>query len=403
MTTEALSVDTLSVEASSAIRWSEDYFGGAWLVTRYADVERALRDPRLSVRRTGGWVPAGARTDGSLKPFRSLVARALLFLDAPDHGRIRSLMMGAFQPHALQALGQKLRGQVRARLDGIDATNAGQPFDFIARVAQPVPAQVVAEMLGLTLEAADTALRHATDIAAFVEHPCPDETLTQRAQRSALGMATLWRSWLEDEPPPHDPNSLFGRLLAAHRDGRIESREELLAQLVMLLFAGHETTRHLLGSALDALMADPSMRERAAADPAVMRRAVREVLRHASPVRYTARRVAVPFEWHGQQLHRGDAVLLMLAEANRDAARFTAPDQINLTRDEGVHLAFGVGPHVCIGAALTQLEVEIVLTEVLQRWPGLKRLPETAGGSVSEPIRSGLYQGWRSLWVQQQG
>jgi cytochrome P450 len=388
--------EALSVDAASEIQWSEDYFGGAWLVTRYADVERALRDSRLSVRRTGGWVPAGAKTDGSLKPFRSLVARALLFLDAPDHGRLRSLMMGAFQPHALQELGQRLREQVRVRLDGIDAS---APFDFIARVAQPVPAQVVAEMLGLTLEAADSALRHATDIAAFVEHPCPDEALTQRAQRSALGMAQLWRGWLEEDPPPHDPNSLFGRLLAAHREGRIESREELLAQLVMLLFAGHETTRHLLGSALDALMADPLMRERAAADPAVMRRAVREVLRHASPVRYTARRVAVPFEWHGQQLRRGDAVLLMLAEANRDAVRFTAPDQLNLTRDEGVHLAFGVGPHVCIGAALTQLEVEIVLTEVLQRWPDLQRAAPGGEVPASEPIRSGLYQGWRSLWV----
>ncbi len=385
--------------SSSPLVWSEDYFGGAWLVRGFDDVEQGLRDARLSARRTGGWlhkhqVEANSST---LRPFQGMLARALLFVDAPDHGRLRSVMMGAFQPHALQALGERLRTQVRRLLDEIDPN---QPFDFIARIAQPVPAQVVSQMLGLDYTQAEAALRSATDLAAFIEHPDPSPEMIQRAQRSALAMAGLWRQWFTvdaDAPvsvmDPNAPDALLRRLLAAHREGRIESREELLAQCVTLLFAGHETTRHLLGLALDALLAHPELRAEAQRDSATMRRAVREVLRHSSPVKYTARRVGVPFTWHGQALRRGELVLLMVADANRDATHFREPDQLDLRRDEGMHLAFGVGPHVCIGAALTQLEAEVVLTEVLTRWPNLHRV----AGAVR--IESGLYQGWRSLPV----
>ncbi|MEX8513318.1 MAG: cytochrome P450 [Leptothrix ochracea] len=394
--------------SSTPLVWSEDYFGGAWLVRGFDDVEQGLRDTRLSARRTGGWLHKNQveatepdettqATQATIRPFQGMLARALLFVDAPDHGRLRGVMMGAFQPHALQALGERLRAQVRRLLDDIDPT---EPFDFIQRIAQPVPAQVVSQMLGLDYTQAEAALRSATDLAAFIEHPDPSPEMIQRAQRSALAMAGLWRRWLDgdgDGAPkvidPNAPDALLSRLLAAHRAGRIESREELLAQCVTLLFAGHETTRHLLGLALDALLADPVLRAEAQRDSATMRRAVREVLRHSSPVKYTARRVGVPFTWHGHALRRGELVLLMVAQANRDATHFREPDQLDLRRDEGMHLAFGVGPHVCIGAALTQLEAEIVLTEVLTRWPNLHRV----AGAVR--IESGLYQGWRSLPV----
>ncbi|UUZ68793.1 cytochrome P450 [Polaromonas sp. P2-4] len=186
-------------------------------------------------------------------------------------------------------------------------------------------------------------------------------------------------------------DDLVSRLVQAEAAGEIEGGPEVLAQCAMLLFAGHETTRHLLGSGVQALLTHPDQWQRLRREPALLPGAVRELLRFDSPVQYTGRRVATDLVLHGQQLRRGELVLPLIGAANRDPARYSEPDTLDITRSEGASLAFGSGPHVCIGAALTRIEAEMVLGQVLKRWPGLS-LVDAAPRWGSNPAYRGLME-----------
>jgi hypothetical protein len=184
-------------------------------------------------------------------------------------------------------------------------------------------------------------------------------------------------------------DDLVSRLAAAQARGEIEDGAELLAQCAMLLFAGHETTRHLLGSSVQALLSHPAQWERLVREPALLPGAVRELLRFESPVQYTGRRVATDLVLHGQRLRRGDLALALIGAASRDPRRYLEPDVLDIARRQGASLAFGSGPHVCIGAALTLMESRIVLGQLLKRWPGL-RLAEAVPRWGDKPAYRGL-------------
>ncbi len=162
----------------------------------------------------------------------------------------------------------------------------------------------------------------------------------------------------------------------------------------MLLFAGHETTRNLLGNGLHALLAHPGAWASLQRDPAGLPAAVREVLRYDSPVQYTGRRVATDLDWHGRRLRRGDLVVALIGSANRDPARHDSPDRLDLARRGGPVLSFGAGPHVCIGAALSLMEAEIVFGRMARRWPGLR-----IGGGPVAWNGNAVYRGLAALSV----
>jgi cytochrome P450 len=184
-------------------------------------------------------------------------------------------------------------------------------------------------------------------------------------------------------------NDLVSRLAQAQARGEIEGGAELLAQCAMLLFAGHETTRHLLGTGVHALLSHPAQWQRLQQAPDLLPGAVRELLRFESPVQYTGRRVAADMVLHGVQLRRGELVLAMIGAASRDPARYPEPDALDIERCHGSSLAFGSGPHVCIGAALTLMEARVVLGQLLTRWPGL-RLLDAAPRWGDKPAYRGL-------------
>jgi cytochrome P450 len=371
---------------------SEAFFGGAWLLSRYADVANALKDERLSARRTGGWL---ADTDQSarqdLAPFQKLFARALLFQDAPDHPRLRQVLAPGFRASNWQALEQRITAHVDAVLDALPAG----PFDFMAQVARPVPARVVADLMGLEDNPADEFVHWSDDIAAFIGHPDPDLALAQRAQHSALAMADMFRLALVQrrrDPALAHASDWMSLLLQAKSRGEIQSTEELLAQCVMLLFAGHETTRHLLGNGVHALLSTPGAWAQLQANPQLLPSAVRELLRFDSPVQYSGRRVSQTHTLHGHKLERGELVITLIGAANRDPSVYTLPDELQLNRKEAAHLSFGTGPHVCIGAALTYLEAQAVLSSLLRRWRDAPRL-------AAPPVRqiNPLYRGFERL------
>jgi hypothetical protein len=385
-----------AIREAGPVHWSEEFYGGAWVVTRHADVEMVLRDPRFSAQRTGGWVMGVDEERDNvrreLQGFQRLFARAMLFLDAPDHARLRQVLNAAFRPAVLQAIVPRIEALVSERLDAVDAA-AG--FDFMQAVARPLPALVIATLMGI--ESSDQAefIAWSDDLAAFIGALQPTLELARRAQKSLLAMSSYFEALLpQRRREPGD--DLVSRLLQAEQRGQIHGSAELLAQCAMLLFAGHETTRNLLGNALRALLGHPGQWKLLQREPERLPGAVRELLRYDSPVQYTGRRVATELELHGRRLRRGDLAVALIGAANRDPRRYVEPDRLDVTRPPVSSLSFGHGPHVCIGAALTLMEAETVFRRVMQRWPALHAadpLPNWNGNPV--------YRGLTELRVQQ--
>lgn len=367
------------------IHWSEEFFGGAWLLTRHDDVELVLRDPRFSAQRTGGWVNGVEATPGELAGFQQLFARALLFLDAPDHARVRKVLSAGFRADALSRLRPEIERIADELLDGQEGV---ETFDFVQAVARPLPVRVISRVLGIDGPDNAEVMAWSDGLAAFIGAPLPTQDLARRAHASLLAMTRYFEELL-----PHKRrmpgDDLVSRLVQAEASGEIEGSAELLSQCAMLLFAGHETTRNLLGNGLQALLSHPAQWQCLQSEPALLPAAVRELLRYDSPVQYTGRRVTTDLVLHGQLLRRGDLVVPLIGAANRDPARYPDPDTLNVARENGGSLSFGSGPHVCIGAALTRMEAEIVLRGLLRRWPAL-RLADVRTRWSGNPVYRGL-------------
>jgi cytochrome P450 len=369
------------------VLWSEDFFGGAWLLTRHADVEKALRDPGLSAQRTGGWVMAAAQQGrAELQPFQSLFARAMLFLDAPDHGRLRQILMPAFRPDALAPLQGWLDARVRERVLSLSGR-----FDFMAEVARPLPASVIGHLMDVDPALDATFMQWCDDIAVFIGAAQPRHGQVLRAQHSLLDMTAYFERELLPWRRRHLGDDLVSRLLHAEAQGQIESSLELLAQCALLLFAGYETTRNLLGNGLHALLSHPRQWQLLCQQPGLAGNAVREVLRFDSPVQWTGRRATRAMNLCGQAIRRGDLILPLIGSANRDPARHDDPDALCIERANPGALSFGSGAHVCLGAVLTHLEASTVLQALAEHHPTLALdAPPTRNGNP-------LYRGFTAL------
>lgn len=363
-----------AMRAAGPLHWNTDFCGGAWLLTHYADVASVLRDPRFSVRRAGGWINgSGPAALVELREFKRIFPRSLLFTDAPRHTRLRRVVSAGFKPFMLQSLAPRIESVVDALLRAVVASAEGSThtFDFMRDFARPLPALVIAEMLGV--DGADRAqfVAWSDDVADFIGSPTPNMDVARRAQAGLSAMTGYFRDLLpQRRQRPGD--DLISQLIRAEADGGILTANELLAQCCTLLFAGHETTRNLLGNGMLALLRHPEQWRALQREPALMSLALRELLRFDSPVLYTGRRLKVDVELHGKLMKKGDLVIPLIGAANRDPAKFTAPDALDIRRDEGGHLSFGYGPHVCVGAALTYLEGDIALRGVMRYLPELR-------------------------------
>lgn len=388
-----------ALRAAGPIHWSDEFFGGAWLLTGHADVERVLRDPLFSAQRTGGWVmhTAGERELSNeearreLGLFQRLFARAMLFMDAPDHTRLRQVLMPAFRPAAMAALQADVEQLIAELVDGIERKSKSDPgpFDFIARFARPLPARVICRLMGIA--AADQAefIHWSDELATFIGAPQPRYEQARAAHVALQAMSAYFETVLPQkrQAPGED---LLSRLAVAEANGQVRGQAELLAQCAMLLFAGHETTRNLLGNGLQVLLSQPGAWAALVAEPALIPGAVRELLRYECPVQYTGRRVTTEVVLHGQRLKRGDLVVGLIGAANRDPAQYADPQRFDPRRKAGSSLAFGHGVHLCIGAALTLMEGEAALRALVRRWPGLRLAGDAAPDWVPNPVYRGL-------------
>jgi cytochrome P450 len=341
----------------------------AWLVTRYEDVAGVLKDDTFAKDKLNAmdseqraktpWVP------GFLKPLE----RNMLDLDDPDHVRLRALVSKAFTPRLIERLRGRIDALCEELLDAMERERKRKDgTDLVAGYALPLPATVIAELLGVPAE--DHARFHRWS-NRLVSVSSGRDML--RALPAALAFVRYLRNLVERRrADPED--DLITALIRAEETGDKLSEDELLAMAFLLLVAGHETTVNLIASGTLALLEHPEQTARLRRDPSLVKPAVEELLRYTSPVELATERYArKDTEIRHTRIPRGGLVLAVLGSANRDEQHFEDPDVLDLARDPNRHLAFGRGGvHHCLGAPLARMEGQIALSALLLRFPGAR-------------------------------
>jgi cytochrome P450 len=338
----------------------------AWLVTRYDDVARVLKDGTFAKDKLNAmdpeqraktpWVP------GVLKPLE----RNMLDLDDPDHARLRALVSKAFTPRLIERLRGRIVALCEELLDAMERERRRKGgAELVADYALPLPATVIAELLGVPAE--DHAKFHRWS-NRLVSVSSKRDML--RAMPAALAFMRYLRKLIERRrADPRD--DLITALIRAEEAGDKLSEDELLAMAFLLLVAGHETTVNLIASGTLALLEHPEQANALRNDPSLAKSAVEELLRYTSPVEMaTERYPREDAEIEGTTIPRGELVLAVLGSANRDERHFEDPDVLDITRDPNRHLAFGRGGiHHCLGAPLARMEGQIAISTFLERFP----------------------------------
>jgi cytochrome P450 len=328
-----------------------------WLVSRFADVETLLADLRTTKR-----FHTSAPT-----PFE----QAVLSSDPPDHTRTRALLSRAFAGPALARIDARIDAIAEQRIEAMASRlAAGTSCDLIAEFALPLPMQVICDAMGIPLDATDELHRWSS---AFLT----DETVPQREalaqQYTSMAKLTAFYTGMVEERRKALGNDLISDLIKARVGDDRLSDEELVGNCILLLIAGHETTVNLLGNGLYLLLSEPSRFAQVCASPLILRTGVEEMLRYEAPVQLGTFRLAKEEITLGDvTIPAGAAVTLLFGSANRDPAVFRNPDVFDMSRTPNRHLAFGHGPHRCVGAAIGRAEARIGFTRLAARLPTLR-------------------------------
>ena len=293
-----------------------------------------------------------------------------MFLDPPDHTRLRGLVSKAFTPRMVDTLRPRVREIADELIDR--ALERGE-MDAVADFAYPLPVRIICEMLGVP--AVDQPL-FAGWSGVLARSLDPDSALSEahRIAQFEAGAAFAEYFFALLAERRRDPGEeLLSQLVLAEEAGDQLSEEELLSTAILLLVAGHETTVNLLSGGLLALLEQPDQLALLRGDPALANPATDELLRFVSPVQRTGRWLLADMEVGGQLIARGSFVTALIASANRDPAAFEAPDRLDLSRTDNRHLGFGFGLHHCLGAPLARLEVGVALPALLGRTRSIER------------------------------
>ncbi|MGI5164763.1 cytochrome P450 [Spirillospora sp. CA-253888] len=341
---------------------------GMWIVTRYEDVVTVLRS-RLSVdeRQVAGGL-LREQYDQLDKGARAVLGLSMLDRDPPDHTRLRSLVSKVFTPRSVAALEPQITALVDEALDRIEADGGG---DLVEALAFPLPFAVISRMLGVP-PTDHLRIRELSGWLVRSLEPVPDDETLRRIGEGADELAGLGRELIARKRADQG-DDLLSALIAAEQDGDRLSDDELVAQLVLLYVAGHETTVNLISGGTLALLRHPDqlalLRER----PDLAANAVEEMLRYDSPVQQSRRITVEPFALGGREIPAGAFVAVSLASANRDEG-FWGPDadRLRIDRENArQHVSFGSGVHHCLGAALARLEGRVAVERLVNRFPDL--------------------------------
>lgn len=355
----------------SPIHWCEPW--GQWVITRYEDVRDVNLDPvRFS---STGWeekfmsrLPSAVGVLSELR--RHYGTKVISMSDPPEHRRLRRLVVRSFTPRVLEGMRPRIERIVDDLLDKLEGTTEA---DAIEGFAYPLPAIVIAELLGAPEDAREQFVEWSLNIVSFVGTGNPDAERARRADETVRAFRALLEPLIAERRrcPTGD---LLSLLASSDGDDQL-TMDELVSTCIILLFAGHETTANLIGNGLLALFRHPEQLEKFRARPELTQTAIEELLRYDSPVQRNRRVATQDVEMHGALIRRGDAVLAFLGSANRDENVFERPNDLDLERQPNHHQAFGHGIHFCAGAALSRLEAPIALNRLLERFPDIRLGP----------------------------
>jgi len=342
----------------------------AWVVTRYADVSNVLH--HFKAARTPDPDRLAALGMGELTPIAAVMVRQMLFLDPPEHGRVRRLASAAFTPRRIAHLREHIR-QIAEEL--VDELAARGRFDVMAGLANSLPAIVTAEMVGVPTSDHELLKSWSQDFAEMLGNFQHNPGRAKKTLQSVEAMVAYFRAAVVREAA-HPTDGLINALVTAEVDGNRLSEEEIVANVIVTMVGGQETTTNLIGNGLLTLLRQPDQLERLRSDPPLMPSAVEELLRYESPSQHTARLAPAGAVLGGKEIPEGAAVIAVMGAANRDPERFGDPDRVELDRQDNRHLAFGWASHFCFGAPLAHMEGQIAFETLLTRFSELSLADE---------------------------
>src|SRR5712671_474591 len=348
------------------VHW--DPFLHYWVVTRYEDVVRVLRE--FSAARTP--TPEQLTSIGlsKLNPLAQVMVKQMLFLDPPSHTRIRGLASAAFTPGRVEALRSHIRDITRSL---IQATAANGRMNIIAELAEPLPCIVTAEMLGVPVEDHPQLKLWSQDFAEMLGNFQHNPDHASRILKSTEEMTAYFRSAIRQEKLR--PEGLVCSLRDAEIQGDRLSEEEVIANCIVTMVGGQETTTNLIGNGMLSLLRNPEQLQKLRADLSLIPSAVEELLRYESPSQHTARICPENTELGGKLIRKGQAVIAVMGAGNRDPERFPDPDRLDLGRTDNRHLAFGWASHFCFGAPLARIEGQLAFAALARRTTNLTLEP----------------------------
>src|SRR5437763_789210 len=350
------------------VHW--DPFLHAWIVTRYKDVVQVLH--QYSAARTPTPEQLTAMGLAALNPIAQVMVKQMIFLDPPAHARLRSLAAQAFTPARVEVLRAHIHDITNRLLDQVQATGR---MDVIADLAEPLPCIVTAEMLGVPVEDYQQLKLWSQDFAEMLGNFQHNAERAPRILASVLEMAAYFRSAMREQRlDPRD--GLVSSLMNAEIQGDRLSEEEVIANCIVTMVGGQETTTNLIGNGVLALLRNPDQLETLRCNFSLIPSAVEELLRYESPSQHTARLAPEDTVLGGRWIRKRQAVIAVMAAGNRDPERFPDPDRLDITRTNNRHLAFGWAAHFCFGAALARIEGQTAFELMLRRLPNWILEPE---------------------------
>ncbi|MDX1520972.1 MAG: cytochrome P450 [Anaerolineae bacterium] len=334
----------------------------AWYITRYDDVMAVLMDNDNFIK---DHRRLEARSPASNPGLQQLINQNMLFSDPPDHTRLRALVNQAFTPRRMEQMGPQMQSVADSLVDRVAGRGT---MDVMADVALPFPVSVICDLLGIPRAEQD----QVADWSQAIISPGRHRLSYGRRRKKVRAFVDYLRAMFADRRV-HPRDDLVTALVQAEQGGDTFTETELSSMVALLLVTGHETTVNLIGNGVLALLLHPEQLARLKAEPDLLDKAIEELLRYDGPVETSTTRWARrDVEFRGHLIKRGDIVRVVLTSANRDAAHFENPDQLDLSRVANKHLGFGHGIHYCLGAPLARLEGRIALNTLLQRLPNLR-------------------------------
>src|SRR6267142_2406076 len=379
------------LRTEAPVHW--DPYLHAWVVTRYADVITVLH--HFSANRTPTPEQFAGMGLAELGPLAQVMVKQMLFMDAPDHTRLRGLASTAFTPARVESLRPHIKEILNNLLKPL--LDAGR-MDVIGDLAAPLPAIVTAEMMGLPTSDANLLKDWSADFAEVLGNFQHNPDRASRTLKCVQEMTSYFRdaiNRMRTEPS----EGLINALLTAEVDGDRLTEEEIVANCIVTMVGGQETTTNLIGNGVLTLLRHPAELARLRADLSLIPSAVEELLRFEPPSQHTARMAPDDVELGGRRIKKRQAVIAVMAAGNRDPERFPEPDRLDLGRADNRHLSFGWGAHFCFGAPLARIEGQVALAALVKRFEhielppgplvwrqnlglrGLEALPVTLGGA----------------------